>query len=121
FTLTGVPVAFQTANYTLPDWINDAIPGGSWMAGQPTLTAGAEMFDGLTVYAGQLGVLSVWEVEEPPEADSEEAPLWFLEAIPCGSWGTGQPVITAGAEMFDGLTVYAGQLGETSVWELEVQ
>ncbi len=45
------------------EWTHEAVPGGSWLAGQPVLTAGEVMFDGLAVYAGQLGEVTEWSLE----------------------------------------------------------
>ena len=114
FVITGIPVAFQTANYPTPLWVNESVPGGTWQAGQASLTCGASMFDGLEVYAGQLGTVSAWDLETEPAADDPADPIWIHEAFPGGTWYAGQPSLTAGAALFDGLTVYAGQLGEAS-------
>lgn len=41
-------------------WTNDALPGGTWFAGQDLILAGMDIFDGLAVLAGQLGQVSEW-------------------------------------------------------------
>lgn len=116
FNVTLFPPAF-IRSYPSPLWINEAIPGGSWQAGQAGVLAGAEFFEGLPLLAGQLGVASEWDEETTLTTELTDPSDWIHDAVPGGTWFMGQPGMTAGASTFDGLEVFAGQLGSESEWE----
>lgn len=42
---------------------SEIIPGQSWLAGQSGITAGMATYDGITVYAGSVGIETLWTLE----------------------------------------------------------
>lgn len=116
FILSG-QYAELSHDYASPLWINDAIPGGSWQAGQVGITAGQDLFDGFIVLAGSLGEATVWAVSSHDEYPT--ASDWWPDAVAGGTWYAGQPVLTSGQILFDGLEVGAGQLGSVSEWIMD--
>lgn len=46
------------------NWTNEFIPGTTWLAGAADITAGADLYDGMVVYAGSIGLTTNWTLED---------------------------------------------------------